>query len=38
MEVNLEAHGLWKLNKGREENHKKDCLVLWMILNSISKS
>ena len=38
MEVYLEAHGLWEVIEGDEENQKKDRLVLSAILSSIPKS
>ena len=38
MEVSLEDHDLCGVIEGSEVNLNKDCLVLSMILNSISKS
>ena len=38
MKVSLEAHDLLGVNDGSEINHKKDCLALSMILNSILES
>ena len=38
MEVYLEAHGLWEVIGGEEENWKKDRLALSAILSSIPES
>ena len=38
MEVYLEAHGLWEVIGGEEENRKKDRLALSAILSSIPES
>ena len=38
MEVSLEAHKFWGGIDGSEENCKKDCLALLMIINSIYES
>ena len=38
MEVYLEAHGLWEVIGGEEENRKKDQLALSAILSSIPES
>ena len=38
MEVYLEAHGLWEVIGGDEENRKKDRLALSVILSSIPES
>ena len=34
----LEAHGLWDVTAGEEENRKKDRLALSLILRSIPES
>ena len=36
VEISLEAHDLWGVIDGSEVNHKKYCLALSMILNSMS--
>ena len=38
IEVYLEAHGLWDVIRGDEENRKKDRLALSVILSSIPES
>ena len=38
MEVYLEAHGLWDVICGEEENWKKDRLAISAILSSILES
>ena len=38
MEVYLDAHGLWDVIEGNEENRKKDILALYAILSSIPES
>ena len=38
MEVYLQAHGLWDVIGGDEENRKKDKLALSVILGSIPQS
>ena len=38
MEVYLEAHGLWEVIGGDEENRKKDRLALSVILSWIPES